>query len=826
MKMRRKGLLAALLAILLLISPGAGELFSGKAAAQGEISITVNGAPLNVSTPAFIENGSVLVPLREIAEALGAAVGYGTGENGAKSATLARGERSATLTIGSAIMIANGKSIKLSVAPRLLGDVTIVPLRALSESLGTVVAWDGANKVVTINEPEELPVIGTAAKLKEIMQAAVSNDDRYYMTGGAAMEDSKESSQSEGGAAAPEAETAGSGGDYSGTNVQVAGVDEADYAKTDGRFIYQISGSQVLVISIANPAKPRLAAQLDYASEKGFIPQELYADGARLIVIGGQSAYGNYMYDGGQIDAAEPSATEASSAAIETKDTVTPTLVDKKAIMPPIPTRNLVKTFVYEMNESGLPKQVRMIEQEGSYIDSRKVGSALYIVSNKFNHYYTVLEDGKPIDSETVRSFEPVYGDSSISDKQLSLPLSDIRYFPNSTDSSMLLIGSLDLEQPEQKLQLSAYLGAGQTVYASEKHLYVTTTKYVPSNNSGSEQTQLYKFRLDQGHIVYVGGGSVPGSLLNQFSMDEHNGYFRIAVTKGNVWARGADGATNNMYVLDENLKVIGKLEGLAPGERIYSVRFMGNRAYMVTFRNVDPLFAIDLRNPVKPTVLGQLKIPGYSDYLHPYDENHLIGFGKETVIVSSGDGTDPDSATAFYQGMKIAMFDVTNVNKPIEQFKEIIGDRGTDSELLRDHKALLFSKDKGLMAFPVQLHEIKNKENLKPGEFPAYGEFTYQGAYVYKVDLKQGFTLRGTITHLTEEDLLKSGQYGFDYRKAVKRILYAGDTLYTLSDSMVKANNLDSLKERGSLTYPHTSQQYPAYPGGPEVLPMPIVVE
>ncbi|WP_337101029.1 beta-propeller domain-containing protein [Paenibacillus sp. YIM B09110] len=820
--MRRKGLIAALLAILLLISPGGAGLWSGKAAAQAEIAIKVNGVPLSLSTAAFIENGSVLVPLREIAESLGAKVGYGTSENGAKEATLKRGERSAALTIGSTTMVANGKSVKLAVAPRLLGKVTIVPLRALSEALGTVVAWDARNKLVTINEPEELPVIGTAAKLKEIMQSVSPNDNIYYLEGGA-LEDSKDSAQADGGSAAPQAEGSGSG-DYSQTNVQVAGVDEADYAKTDGRYIYQISGSQVLVISIADPAKPKLVTQLDYTSENGFVPQELYADGKRLVVIGGQSTYGYYLYDKGLVDTAEPVA-QASNEAIDTTDSSS--LVDKRAIMPSIPTRSLVKTFVYEMNDSGMPKQVRRIEQEGSYVDSRKVGSSLYVVSNKFSYYYPVLDDGNTVSPEAVQSFEPVYGDSAISDKQLSLPLSDIRYFPGSQDSSMLLIGSLDLDQPEQKLQLSAYLGAGQTVYASEKHLYVTTTKYVQqSGNSGTEQTQIYKFRLDQGHIVYIGNGSVPGTLLNQYSMDEHNGYFRVAVTKGNMWSSGADTATNNLYVLDENLTIAGKLEGLAPGERIYSVRFMGNRAYMVTFRNVDPLFAIDLRNPAKPVVLGQLKIPGYSNYLHPYDENHLIGFGKETVLVSTGEGMSPDSATAFYQGMKIAMFDVTNVNKPIEQFKEIIGDRGTDSELLSDHKALLFAKDKGLMAFPVQLHEIKNKENLAPGQFPAYGEFTYQGAYVYKVDLKQGFTLRGTITHLSDEDLLKSGQYGFDYSKAVKRILYAGDTLYTLSDSMLKANNLDSLKERGSLTYPKSAYPDTAYPGGPETLPMPMAVE
>ena len=149
----------------------------------------------------------------------------------------------------------------------------------------------------------------------------------------------------------------------------------------------------------------------------------------------------------------------------------------------------------------------------------------------------------------------------------------------------------------------------------------------------------------------------------------------------------------------------------------------MGGRAYMVTFRNVDPLFAIDLKDPA-PKVLGQLKIPGYSDYLHPYDENHLIGFGKETVTLPVK-GAGPDEVTAFYQGMKIALFDVTDVTQPKEKFKEIIGDRGTHSELLYNHKALLFDREKGLMAFPVDLMEVKNKPANADEAANAYGEFT-----------------------------------------------------------------------------------------------------
>lgn len=802
--MRKKALLAGLLALLLLIAPAAGGSLSSEAAAQAGIGIWVNGKELQAKTPALIENGRALVPLREIAEALGATVGYETAD-GAKSAILKRGERTAMLTIGSAVMTAGGKPVKLEVAPRLLGDVMIVPLRALSEALGTIVAWDGVKRVVTINNPEELPVIGSAEKLKELMQSAAALGNISYGYGPEVLEKAEEvataDNASDGGAAAPSPALAGEGGDYSQTNVQVEGVDEADYAKTDGRFIYQISGSQVFVVSIADPAKPKLAERLDFANEQGFVPQELYADGERLIVIGQNGSLGISPLVDGQIDMPAEAPAGESSPAADIAETPPPP-ADKRAIVPPYSVRNLVTTFVYEVSDSGSLKQVRRTEQEGSYVDSRKIGSALYVITNKHNYIYNFTNDGGPLDSATVQSYEPIYRDSIVSGDRQALPLQAIRYFPDSPMSSMLLIGSLDLDRPEQHMQLSAYLGASQTVYASDKHLYAAIERYDHSGDTYEQLTQIYKFRLDQGQIVYVGQGSVPGAALNQFSMDEHNGYFRIAVTKGDMWASGEAGSTNNLYVLDEKLAVVGKLEGLAPGERIYSVRFMGNRAYMVTFRNVDPLFAIDLRNPAKPSVLGQLKIPGYSDYLHPYDENHLIGFGKETIVLSSG-GTGTDSTTAYYQGMKIALFDVSDVAKPKEKFKEIIGDRGTSSELLTDHKALLFSKDKGLMAFPVQLHEIKNKETPDNGALPAYGDFVYQGAYVYKVDLKEGFKLRGRITHLSDDDLLKSGQYGFDYRKAVKRILYAGDTLYTLSDYMLKANSMDGLKQRGALTYP-----------------------
>ncbi|WP_169087147.1 beta-propeller domain-containing protein [Paenibacillus sp. PL91] len=813
--MRSKAAAALMLAVLLLFAPAAGGPFKKLVSAEADIHLVVRGTAL--STDAFIENGNTVVPLREISEALGAEVSYETGTDGKQIITLKRNDRTASLTIGSAVMTANGKSIRLEAPARLHFDVTMVPLRAISESLGTVVTWDASKRIISIDDPIELPTVGSEEKLRELMET-MSAQNRIVNKSGVVADGSIREESAE--IAAPASDESKNSSDYSQTNVQVGGVDEADWAKTDGRFIYQLSGSRVLISDIADSARPKLAATLDYTAKDGFNPQELYVDDKRLVVIGQRQVRLPYPAAGGDQPVTGGAASRESGLADDAPSDA------KRGIWMPVPMLSTVKTFIYELNEAGQPKLVRETEQEGSYSSSRKIGSALYVVTNKNNYSYPLYDTGKDggntAKDQLPASFQPLYSDSAESSELKSLPLDSIRYFPESPDANMLLVGAIDLDAADQPLQLSAYLGSSQTIYASEKHLYVAISKYTAEGDAYKQETQIHKFRLDQGRIVYIGEGSVPGTILNQFSMDEHEGYFRIALTKGDMWASGKDGSTNNLYVLDEKLNTVGKLEGLAPGERIYSVRFMGGRAYMVTFRNVDPLFAIDLNNPVKPAVLGQLKIPGYSDYLHPYDENHLIGFGKETVEIPSK-GMGANETMAFYQGMKIALFDVSDVSHPKEKFKETIGDRGTNSELLQDHKALLFSKEKGLLAFPVELLEIKNKETIKSADSLAYGEFTYQGAYVYGIDLKKGFTLRSRITHLTAEDLAKSGQYGYDYNKAVRRILYAGDTLYTLSDHMLKANNLSSLKESGSLAYPAKPKDSAIYPDGRQVQPMQI---
>ncbi len=195
----------------------------------------------------------------------------------------------------------------------------------------------------------------------------------------------------------------------------------------------------------------------------------------------------------------------------------------------------------------------------------------------------------------------------------------------------------------------------------------------------------------------------MPGQVLNQFSMDEYDDHFRIATTTW-TYTNLTSNPTNNVYVLDMNMSIVGKLEDLAPGEHIYSARFMEKRCYLVTFVMIDPLFVIDLSDPTKPAVLGQLNITGYSNYLHPYDENHIIGVGKETSPSDEG-------FFAWYQGVKISLFDVSNVSDPIQIANYTIGDRGTNSPVLYDHEAFLFDKEKDLLVIPVLVAKVDRSQ-------------------------------------------------------------------------------------------------------------------
>jgi uncharacterized secreted protein with C-terminal beta-propeller domain len=292
---------------------------------------------------------------------------------------------------------------------------------------------------------------------------------------------------------------------------------------------------------------------------------------------------------------------------------------------------------------------------------------------------------------------------------------------------------------------------------------------------------------MDDGKINYEASGEIPGWVLNQFSMDEYQGYFRVATTTGNVWG-GETASANQVYVLDQQLDIIGQLKDLAPGEQIYSARFIGNRCYLVTFKKIDPLFVIDLKDPFDPKVLGELKITGYSDYLHPYDENHVIGIGKETIAAEEGD-------FAWYQGVKLSLFDVSDVQNPKVVGQYEIGDRGTDSPALQDHKAFLFDRSKNLLVIPVSVAEI-DAAKYPYGVPPyAYGDYVWQGAYVFNISLEKGLELKGRITHCGDANPVQSWYY-YSSSCSIERSLYIGNILYTISDAEVKLNSLGDLSE------------------------------
>ena len=318
------------------------------------------------------------------------------------------------------------------------------------------------------------------------------------------------------------------------------------------------------------------------------------------------------------------------------------------------------------------------------------------------------------------------------------------------------------------------------------------------------EKTVIHKISISGNEISYKAKGEVPGQVLNQFSMDEYKGKFRIATTSGQY----QESQTNNLYVLNEDLTLASKIEGLAPQERIYSARFLGDRAYLVTFKSIDPLFVIDLKGEAK--VLGELKIPGYSDYLHPYDENHIIGIGKD--VNESQDADKVHTPGAIYytavKGIKMSLFDVSDVKNPKEISTVVIGDSGTESSVVYDHKAFLFDKAKGLLVLPVSVHQAKpSVPSIKAPEY--YGNpLVFEGAYIYTVN-DQGFVFKGKITHLTpeEEKNLTTQEYYYPYNAQIQRSLYLDNTLYTISPSRVKANFLDDLHEEANIALPIVDQ-------------------
>jgi len=491
---------------------------------------------------------------------------------------------------------------------------------------------------------------------------------------------------------------------YSTTNIQVAGVDEADIVKTDGRYIYVVSGENIFILNAYPPEEAKLLSKISF---NGTYPREIFVSGDKLVVFG-YTLYRGY-----------PQANEKTS----------------------------IK--VYDISDRAKPVLKRDLSMSGGYFSSRMIGDYAYILISQpaYVIYDTVV-------------LPKVY----IGKEVREIGATDV-YYLNVTDVSysFTTIVSLNVQKDrEEPKYLTILMGAASGMYVSLNNIYVTFPKWTMTPKEVAplipptppkELTMIYRVHIENGNIVGEANGTVPGYVLNQFSMDEYDNHFRVATT---TWVNG--GSQNNVYVLDMSMNLVGELENLAPGERIYSARFMGKRCYLVTFRQIDPFFVIDVKDPAKPKVLGYLKIPGFSGYLHPYDDNHIIGVGREDSNV------------------KISLFDVSDVREPTEMSKYVMKGGWSDTPVLSDHKAFLFDRSRELMVFPVMIQGWE--------KYPEW-----QGACVFSISLSRGIRFRGGISH---QELYPSQLEG-DY--FVNRALYIDDVLYTVSNKKIKMNNIESLE-------------------------------
>ncbi|MDR2940459.1 MAG: beta-propeller domain-containing protein, partial [Clostridiales bacterium] len=539
-----------------------------------------------------------------------------------------------------------------------------------------------------------------------------------------------------------------SGGGYSETNTQVSGVDEADIVKTDGEYIYYIANSNVYIVDAKDPSKLIMSEKLNFQQDiidsktnmsgSGFNPSEMYIDKNTLTIIG--SFY-------------------------EFQDVV-PMPMPKMMVANPF--SNKVKVMVYDISNKSNITKTKDFYIDGNYSSSRKINNNLYLISN--NYIYDRVGDGPII---LPSSFDSADG------QKTELDYNRMYYPPEVNTSNLLSITSIDVNNPSENASIQTFLGSSENVYCSNENLYIAVSEY-PTENS--QQTKIFKFALNNGNVTLAGQGSVEGRVLNQFSMDEYDNYFRIATTNDN-WTDSTNNSENNIFILNQGLEVTGKLTGLAKGEQIKSARFMGDKIYLVTFETVDPLFVIDASDPTNPTVLGELKIPGYSTYLHPYDEGHLIGFGFDTKVE-----TYQGNEIVRNTGLKMSLYDVSDINNPKELFSEIIGDEGTYSEILHNHKSLMFDKQRGLIAFPITV--VKQREEVIDGA-TYFGNYQFNGALVYNISL-QGFSLKSQISHV---------QKASDYDYSINRIIYIDNSLFTLSPGKILASDLNSGNELSSLT-------------------------
>ena len=542
-----------------------------------------------------------------------------------------------------------------------------------------------------------------------------------------------------------QASVSSDGASYSETNEQVAGINEGDIVKTDGQYIYAMSpyGGTLRIISVNGPEMSVVSA-ITFNDIWG---AEFYLIGDDRIAITGQeyvpiTTLPMPIHN----DVVEPSAD----------------------IMPDYyygwNSRDFTVLLIYDISDRANPAEVRRVSMDGWTVSSRVIGNIVYLVTNK--HMWSI-----PYDQADSPSILPYCLDSSTGEEFEPIAFDRIFYIPDTGDSSYMLVGALDV-YGDDPFEPTAYLGAGGTLYMSHNAMYITKWRSDVAIgdrwHTWHQMTDIIRFAIDGTSIFYTGAGTADGSPINQYSMDEYNGYFRIATTDRS--------AGTYVTVLNAaTMQTVGRTEPLAPGEQMQSMRFMGDMGYVVTFENVDPLFTIDLSDPYNPKMLGELKIPGFSQYLHPVGDGLLLGIGRDTQEIFTRDSSGVETVIGFRDtGLKVSLFDVSNPFDPIEAYVLLLGEGW--SEVSHNPRALMSDSTRGLYGFFMENRGTAGRWGVD--------------ALLVSVDVDSG-RLSVAATFPVEYSNMYSS-----------RLCYIGNILYVVHENGIDSYDYSSFTKLASITF------------------------
>ena len=548
---------------------------------------------------------------------------------------------------------------------------------------------------------------------------------------------------------------------FTAANQQVAGVEESDIVKTDGDslFIHTNTASSTPEVVIVDASSMEKLSTITL--EPSYGASELYLWDETLVVMQTEAPSALPFQKG--ISEATASDNKSYQKAAQGE---TPSHSGMAESNTSYRDAFVISATLFDVSDREQPKEIRRFEQDGSYVSSRVSDGTLYLVSQKYVWGDSSDED-TPMDE-----LVPVTGDSLNQASQL-LEAQSIVYCPDvEIDPVYTVVSALNLSDCQQPANTKAVLGSADEIYMSKDNLYL-------AGSSDGSSTNLVRVAVEDSDIHFAATGKVPGQVLGQFSMDESGGYFRVAST-----SFSDSGTVNNLYVLDQSLKQVGSVEGLAPGESIKSVRYLGDTAYVVTFREVDPLFAIDLSTPSKPKVLGQLKTPGFSEYLHPVDSSTLIGFGTNTTVAENG--------AVMENGMKLSLFDVSDPLHPKESQVFYLGNQGSSSEGKENHKAFFYDGQRGQIGFPATIATQVDKDKADP--LSSQNEITFSGYLLLDFSKEDGFSIAAYFPNGGEGNGVSA--LGDRIRRGVR----IGESFYTISGQQLIRYSLKDYEQSGSV--------------------------